>query len=88
VNSSTITGIIDRLEQKGFVLRSRTSPDRRVITISLTEKGTELVRTAPPPLQKKIVEGLRKLPPPAVDEIVQVLRKLATMMDVHELEVE
>jgi hypothetical protein len=34
------------------------------------------------------VEGLRKLPPPAVDEIVQVLRKLATMMDVHELEVE
>jgi len=88
VNSSTITGIIDRLEQKGFVLRSRTSPDRRVITISLTEKGIELVRTAPPPLQKKIVEGLRKLPPPEVDEIVRVLRKLATMMDVHELEVE
>ena len=88
VNSSTITGIIDRLEQKGLVQRSRISHDRRVITISLTEKGKELVRTAPPPLQKKIVEGLRRLPPPEVDEIVRVLMKLATMMDVHDLEVE
>jgi len=87
VNSSTITGIIDRLEQKGLVERSRTSPDRRVITISLTEKGKALVRTAPPPLQKKIVEGLKRLPPLEVDEIIRVLTKLATMMDVHELEV-
>ena len=88
VNSSTITGIIDRLEQKGFVERSRTSHDRRVITISLTEKGRILVQSAPPPLQKKIVEGLKKLPPREVDEIVQVLMKLATMMDVHDVEVE
>lgn len=87
VNSSTITGIIDRLEQKGLVARSRTSLDRRVITISLTEKGKALVLTAPPPLQKKIVEGLKRLPSEEVDEIVQVLMKLATMMDVHDLEV-
>jgi DNA-binding MarR family transcriptional regulator len=88
VNSSTITGIIDRLEHKGLVQRSRISHDRRVITVSLTKKGNALVRTAPPPLQKKIVEGLKRLPPQEVDEIVQVLTKLATMMDVHDLEVE
>jgi len=88
VNSSTITGIIDRLEQKGLVQRSRISQDRRVITVSLTKKGNALVRTAPPPLQKKIVEGLKRLPPQEVDEIVQVLTKLATMMDVHDLAVE
>ncbi|MFO7460324.1 MAG: MarR family transcriptional regulator [Desulfatiglandales bacterium] len=88
VNSSTITGIIDRLEQKGLVQRSRISQDRRVITVSLTQKGQDLVRIAPSPLQKKIVEGLKRLPPQEVDEIVQVLTKLATMMDVHDLEVE
>jgi DNA-binding MarR family transcriptional regulator len=87
VNSSTITGIIDRLEHKGLVERSRTSPDRRVITISLTEKGKGLIQIAPPPLQKKIVEGLKRLPPQELDEIIQVLTKLATMMDVHDLEV-
>jgi DNA-binding MarR family transcriptional regulator len=88
VNSSTVTGIIDRLEQKGFVERSRVSPDRRVITISLTEKGKTLAEHAPPPLQKKIVEGLGKLPTREVDEIIKALGKLAYMMDVHDLDVE
>ncbi|MGD2126533.1 MAG: MarR family transcriptional regulator [Desulfobacteraceae bacterium] len=87
VNSSTVTGIIDRLEQKGFVGRSRISHDRRVITITLTEKGRELARNAPPPLQKKIVEGLKKLPPREVEQIVKALTKLAYMLDVQDLEV-
>jgi DNA-binding MarR family transcriptional regulator len=87
VNSSTVTGIIDRLEQKGFVERSRISPDRRVITISLTDRGKELGDHAPPPLQKKIVEGLKKLPEDEVEQIVQSLTKLAYMLDVQDLEV-
>ncbi|MEJ2724293.1 MAG: MarR family transcriptional regulator [Deltaproteobacteria bacterium] len=87
VNSSTVTGIIDRLEQKGFVERSRISPDRRVITISLTERGKELASHAPPPLQKKIVEGLKKLPEGEVEQIVNALTKLAYMLDVQDLEV-
>lgn len=88
VNSSTVTGIIDRLEQKGFVERSRTSPDRRVIMISLTAKGTVLAENAPPPLQKKIVEGLKKLPPLEVESIVQALTKLAFFLDVQDLDVD
>jgi len=87
VNSSTVTGIIDRLEQKGFVERSRISPDRRVITISLTDRGKELARHAPPPLQKKIVDGLNRLPEQEVEQIVQALTKLAYMLDVQDLEV-
>jgi DNA-binding MarR family transcriptional regulator len=82
-----LTGIIDRLEQKGFVERSRISPDRRVITISLTDRGKELAGHAPPPLQKKIVEGLKKLPEEEVEQIVQSLTKLAYMLDVQDLEV-
>ena len=39
VNSSTVTGIIDRLEQKSLVKRLRISNDRRVITIELTKYG-------------------------------------------------
>jgi len=88
VNSSTVTGIIDRLEQKGFVERSRTSPDRRVITIYLTEKGTVLVRNAPLPLQEKIVDGLNKLPSGEVASIVEALTKLARLLDVQDLPVE
>lgn len=88
VNSSTVTGIIDRLEQKGLVERSRVSLDRRVITITLTERGKELAKNAPPPIQEKIVEGLQKLPPNEIEKIVQALTKLTYMLDVQDLEVD
>jgi DNA-binding MarR family transcriptional regulator len=34
-----ITGLIDRLEQAGFVRRERCDTDRRVIYVALTDKG-------------------------------------------------
>jgi len=88
VKSSTVTGIIDRLEQKGFVGRLRNSPDRRVITIQLTEAGKELARNAPPPIQHKIVDGLRKLPEKEINQIIASLSKLTQLLDVQDLEVE
>jgi DNA-binding MarR family transcriptional regulator len=88
VKSSTVTGIIDRLEQKGLVYRMRNSPDRRVITIQLTEEGKELAQNAPPPIQHKIVDGLKKLPEEEIHQIILSLSKLTRMLDVQDLEVE
>ncbi len=88
VKSSTVTGIIDRLEQKGLVKRLRNSPDRRVITIELTETGKGLARDAPPPIQQKIVDGLKRLSEVETDQIVLGLTKLTNMLDVQDLEVE
>ena len=61
VNSSTVTGIIDRLEKKDLVKRLRISQDRRVITIELTKNGKVLAENAPPPNQQKIIYGIKKL---------------------------
>ncbi|MDB5386880.1 MAG: mgrA [Planctomycetaceae bacterium] len=38
-----ITGLIDRLEQAGFVLRNRCLEDRRVVYVVLTESGSQTV---------------------------------------------
>ncbi len=88
VSSSTVTGIIDRLELKGLVTRMRKSPDRRVITIELTEVGRSLAHNAPPPIQHKIVDGLKRLPEGEIEEIVRSLRILTNMLDVQDLQVE
>jgi DNA-binding MarR family transcriptional regulator len=85
VNSSTLTGIIDRLEQKGLATRTRTSLDRRVITIELTEEGRKLAENAPPPVQLKIVEGLKQLSEQEREQIIQALSKLAEMIDSKDL---
>jgi DNA-binding MarR family transcriptional regulator len=88
VKSSTVTGIVDRLEQKGLVERLRNSPDRRVITIQLTESGKKLAENAPSPIQHKILDGLKRLSKAEIDLVVRALTKLTNMLDVQDLEVE
>ncbi|MEA3279196.1 MAG: MarR family transcriptional regulator [Thermodesulfobacteriota bacterium] len=88
VKSSTVTGIVDRLEQKNLITRRRTSPDRRVITIELTETGIKLSENAPPPIQQKIIDGLKRLSDDKSEQISLSLTKLTNMLDVQDLEVE
>ncbi len=88
VKSSTVTGIVDRLEQKGLVQRVRNTRDRRVINIELTEKGRTLAQNAPPPIQRTIMDGLKRLSDERLSEITSGLKLLTDMLDVCDLEVE
>ena len=87
VNSSTVTGIIDRLEKKDFVKRLRISSDRRIVTIHLTKAGRKLAKNAPPPIQQKIITGLRRLSKKEIDRIALALAKLTNMLYVEDMEV-
>lgn len=42
--NSTVTGIVDRMEREGLVVRERSEADRRVVHIRLTTKGEKLAR--------------------------------------------
>lgn len=88
VKSSTVTGVIDRLEQKGLARRVRNSRDRRVITIQLTDAGENLTRNAPPPIQQKIVDGLRELSTEQREQIRRNLNLLIDMLDAEELQLD
>jgi DNA-binding MarR family transcriptional regulator len=78
VKSSTVTGIVERM---------RNSPDRRVITIQLTETGKKLAENAPPPIQQKIIDGLKQTDNNKVEQIVSSLNMLTSMLDLQDLEV-
>ncbi|OWP55113.1 MAG: hypothetical protein B2I18_02300 [Cuniculiplasma sp. C_DKE] len=43
VTQAWITGMTDKMEEKGYVKRVRSSDDRRVIYVELTEKGKEFI---------------------------------------------
>jgi len=85
VKSSTVTGIIDRLELKGLVTRSRSTSDRRVITIELTEAGKALAQAAPPPVQDRLMDGLEKLSSHDIRQVVHGLSLLTNLLDFPEL---
>jgi DNA-binding MarR family transcriptional regulator len=87
VKSSTVTGVVDRLEKKGFAERMRNSPDRRVITIQLTEAGKKLAQNAPPPIQQKVVDALKQTENAKKEQIVRSLNMLTGMLDIQDLEV-
>ena len=44
----TLTGVIDRMEERGLVRRERDTRDRRIWRIWLTEAGKELEEVLPP----------------------------------------
>lgn len=41
---STMTGIVDKLTENGFVERTRSDTDRRIVRVDLTEKGKRAYR--------------------------------------------
>ncbi len=46
IDSSAITGLVDRLERSGFVRREINSADRRTYLITITEKGLQEIEKA------------------------------------------
>lgn len=87
VNSSTVTGIIDRLERKELVERKRISYDRRVITIELTKAGKHLAKNAPPPIQQRVLDGLKSMSTQEIEQIVHSLKRLTNMLSIQDLDV-
>lgn len=61
VTPSNLTGIIDRLEQKGLVTRTRQATDRRVQLLDLTEAGRQKAESLPDPIEEKLAAGLALL---------------------------
>jgi DNA-binding MarR family transcriptional regulator len=61
LHPATMVGLLDRLEAKGLVQRSRSDKDRRVVHIIITDQGRELVQNSPMVAKSLIVEGLEPL---------------------------
>ncbi|MBU9563271.1 MarR family transcriptional regulator [Burkholderia multivorans] len=46
-DSGSMTRMLDRLERKGLIARSRSEQDRRMIELALTERGADAARALP-----------------------------------------
>lgn len=61
LHSATVVGIVDRLESKGLVSRTRSTEDRRSIELHLTENGQAIAAQAPEVAQALLIKGLDTL---------------------------
>jgi len=80
LSSSTVLGILDRLEAKGLVHRQRDAHDRRLVRAFLTEKGEQITSRAPSPLQERLATAMARLPEAEQAAISKSLDRIANMM--------
>ena len=74
--NSTVTGIIDRMEREGLVVRERSTSDRRVVYIKLTPKGANMAKTIavePVEIFRSVLQALSK---EDTKDLVRILGKL------------
>ena len=83
---STVNGIVDRLEEKGLVTRSRSCRDRRKVIIGVTEHGREVSKAAPALLQDRLSSALRELPELEQATIALSLERIVELMEARHLD--
>ncbi len=76
VTVSNLTGIVDRLEEKGLVSRERDVRDRRIVRVMLTDKGNKLYKSTIPLFEKSISQFFSPLNKSQQKELASLLRKL------------
>lgn len=86
LSASTVVGILDRLEEKGLVVRARAHDDRRVVQVSATPRGADLARRAPSPLQQTLANALNALPELEQATIALSLERIVALMEAQEID--
>lgn len=85
LHPATVVGILDRLESKGLVRRTRSREDRRVVEIDLTAEGKNVVEQAPEVAQGLLVKGLEALSEKSLSQVSEGMRYIVKILGAEEL---
>ena len=86
LSGPTVTGILDRLANRGLVERARSGYDRRSVTISLTRRGEVVLSGAPSLLQDRFRKALSRVEDWEQTMILATLQRIAAMMDAESID--
>jgi DNA-binding MarR family transcriptional regulator len=83
----TVTGILERLENRGLIIRRRSKSDKRRIYISATEACKKLLEKAPPPMQEHFIQSFKTLEDWEQTMILAALQRIVSLMDAKTIQV-
>ena len=78
LDTSTIAGVLDRLESRSLLLRSASPDDRRVRRLTLTDDGRALLAVLVPDMLRAQQRMLEPLPKAERAEFMRMLQALVT----------
>lgn len=85
VAPSAITVMLDRLENHGFVSRTRDQADRRVVVVELTDAGRETLKKVKEKRKQIMQDCLTQIDLKELTAIAQSLEKIASIAETMEM---
>ncbi len=79
---STVSGIVDRLEKRGYVTRERSDEDRRVVHLNVTADGRRVIKRTPLAGMGLLIHTIDRLPAEQLRDILKSLRLLLKVMKI------
>lgn len=86
LNSSTISGIIHRLETKDLIARLAKKGDKRVTSLILTAAGERLLKQIPPLMHDRLNIKLQDLNTEDLENMEKTLEQLVNILQISEME--
>ncbi|MGG3843582.1 MarR family winged helix-turn-helix transcriptional regulator [Anoxybacillus kestanbolensis] len=80
VNKSAITAMTNRLVEKGMIARGKDEDDRRIIALSLTEKGEQWLVETERKVYELVETMMTKLSHEEIEQFIQTYEKLAMIL--------
>ncbi|MGI2170836.1 MarR family winged helix-turn-helix transcriptional regulator [Shewanella sp. MF05960] len=86
LSAATVTTIIDRLESRNLVIRTRSETDKRKVHLSLSDAGNEILSSAPKPLQEHFIKHYQNLEEWEQSQLLSAVERIASMMDADDID--
>lgn len=86
LSQATVSSILDRLVDRGYVVREKSSGDKRKVHLNLSRSGKLAIKDAPIPLQEHFVRNFLALEDWEQSQILSALQRVAHLMDAKDLD--
>jgi len=86
LNASTVSGIVQRLEDKRLIAKIPSKDDKRSTKIMLSALGAKLLEQSPTTLQEKLSRRLMNLSAKQIEELDANIELLTQIMDVDDVD--
>jgi DNA-binding MarR family transcriptional regulator len=77
-HQSSVSVVVQKLEQQGLVSRAKNTRDARRVELSLTARARQLLRKAPPTPQDRIIRAVAAMPAGRRRQLADLLGQLAS----------
>ncbi|KUF09144.1 MarR family winged helix-turn-helix transcriptional regulator [Pseudoponticoccus marisrubri] len=86
VSQATVTALLDKLQSRGLLTRTRSQADRRQTDVTITPDGQAATDEAPDALQQRYVKAFERLEDWEQAMLVAALERVAAMLDAEDID--